>query len=472
MKTSRLSLRLRLTLWYFVILATGLLIFSVFILGAIEHSIHRTVDRQLRDHITAVHKILAEDATGGEPLLSHDLAEDIELSPGSFLLEVWDASGNIAYRSANMDRIGVPEALQPPTSHPMTRTYERGGKYTALRVQVQQLTTANRSYTVFAALPIHDFQEMLAQVRILLWIAVVILLLLSAGSGYWIAKRALQPMTSMIQAAEAIQPTDLSTRLAVPQTADELERLATTLNAMLARIQAGLERITQFTTDASHELRTPIALLRTRTEILLRRPRSAEEYRSALEANLADLEHTSVMIGNLMLLARSDAGAESLHFIDVDLNHLVQATCDLAWPLAEAKDIVWQFELPHDAIWVKGDADALQRLLLILLDNAIKYTPSTGNIVISLIRSGEQAILAVEDNGIGIPPEDLPHIFERFYRADKSRTRSTGGAGLGLAIGNWIAQQHGGSLTAESTSNSGSILRVTLPCIRVPVSSY
>lgn len=456
-----LSLRLRLTLWYFAILVAGLLLFAVLVLAGLQHAIHRTVDRQLRDHIAAVQKILVEDANGGEPLLSHDLAEDIELSPGSILLEVWNSNGSVAYRSPNMNRIGISDAIQKSTQHAMTRNFGR----TALRLQVQQVKAGPHAYTVFVALPIHDFQELLHQVRGLLWATVALLLLLSAGGGYWIALRALRPMTTMIEAAEAIQPADLSTRLVVPHTGDELERLAVTLNAMLDRIDAGFRRITQFTADASHELRTPIALLRTRTEILLRRPRSSDEYRAALEANLADLEHTSVVIGNLMLLARSDAGAESLHFARLDLKQLVQTTCDLARPLAEAKDISWSIELPHTSIWVQADADALQRLLLILLDNAVKYTPSSGSVAISLTLSGKDAILTVEDKGIGIAAEDLPHIFERFYRADKARTRSTGGAGLGLAIGNWIAQQHGGMLTAESTLSIGSTFRLTLPSV-------
>ena len=429
--------------------------------GCVGTRYHRTVDHQLRDHVAAIQKILVEDANGGEPLLSHDLAEDIELSPGSILLEVWNPNGRVAYRSPNMNRVGIPDTIQQPTRHALTRNFGR----TALRLQVQQVNDGLRTYTVFVALPIHDFQEMLKQVRGLLWATVAVLLLLSAGGGYWITQRALRPMTTMIEAAEAIQPADLSTRLIVQHTGDELERLAITLNAMLDRIEAAFRRITQFTADASHELRTPVALLRTRTEILLRPPRSSDEYRTALEANLADLEHTSIVIGNLMLLARSDAGAESLHFIHLDLKQLVQETCDLARPLAEAKDLSWLVELPHESIWVHADADALQRLLLILLDNAVKYTPSTGSVAISLNASGEDAVLIVRDNGVGIASGDLPHIFERFYRADKARARSTGGAGLGLAIGNWITQQHGGTLTAESTPLAGSIFCVTLPCV-------
>ncbi|MGC9291405.1 MAG: sensor histidine kinase [Acidobacteriaceae bacterium] len=474
-----LPLRLRLTLWYFAILASGLLLFAVFVLLSLDHAIHRTVDRQLNDHLAAVRQVLEEDANkaftnqkdanekegnGGEAQLTHDLAEDIELSPGSMLLEVWDTSGRPVYRSANMDHMHVPEALPQPTGHAVTRKYG----HTDLRLMVQQMVVVPNDYTVFVAIPIHAFQEMMEQVRGLLWASVAVLLLFSVSGGYWMAQRALRPMDAMIQAAAAIQPADLSSRLEVPHTGDELERLATTLNSMLGRMEAGFERITRFTADASHELRTPIALLRTRTEVLLRRPRTAGEYRAALESNLADLEHTSVILGDLMLLARADAGAETLHFARVNLKELVQTTCDRARPLADAKDLSWSVELPAAPLWVQADADALQRLLLILIDNAVKYTPAAGRLAIALALSGEDAVLTVQDNGVGIAAEDMPYIFERFYRADKSRTRSSGGAGLGLAIGRWIAQQHSGTLTAESTPRAGSIFRVVLPCAAGP----
>jgi heavy metal sensor kinase len=456
---THLPLRLRLTLWYFAILATGLLFFAIFVLLALGHAVHSTVDRQLADHMLAVRLVLQEDAYKDNAQLTHDLSEDIELSPGSMLLEVWDAQGRPLYRSANMDRMGVPLGPPRPEDHAVTRDTGHG----EVRQLVNQVVAVPHTYTVFVAIPVHAFEEMMEQVNGMLWAAVLVLLLLSVGGGHWMAVRALRPIDAMVQSAAAIRPVDLSTRLEVPHSGDELERLAATLNSMLDRIEAAFERITRFTADASHELRTPIALMRTRAEVLLRRPRTAAEYHAALEASLADLERTSSILNDLMLLARADAGAETLHFAPVDLKALVQTTCELARPLAENKDLAWTVDLPVAPLVAQADANSLQRLLLILIDNAVKYTPAAGRVAVSLTVNGKDAQLTVQDNGAGIADDDLPYIFERFYRADKVRTRSAGGAGLGLAIGRWIVQQHGGALTAESTPGKGSIFRVQLP---------
>ncbi len=453
-------IRLRLTLWYFFILAAGLLAFAFFTLAVLRHAVHRTVDRQLHAHMAAVRQIINEDENRSPAALSHDLDEDVELAPDLTLLEIWGPNGRIVYRSPAMNRMQIPALVPAPLERPIVRSY----RHYPIRVLVRNISAGGVTYVVIVAIPIQDFTEAIHQVENTLWIAIPLLLVLSIAGGYWISGRAFSPIRSMIAAADAIHPGDLSTRITVPCTDDELQWLALTLNRMLSRLQAGFERITRFTADASHELRTPVALLRTRTEILLRRPRSAEEYRAALESNLEELEKTSALLEELMLLARADAGAETLNFADIDLTELVRTTAASAEPLAEIKHLAWSVHLPAQPIKVRGDVAALRRLLLVLIDNAVKYTPEKGNVRIALETEDAAATVEVSDTGIGISKEVLPYIFNRFYRADIARVAD--GAGLGLSIGNWIAEQHGGRITVKSIPTEGSTFSFALPLSR------
>ena len=461
----RFPIRVRLTFWYGSLLSAGLLAFALFMVGALHHAMHRTLDNQLRDHMAAIQQIVNEDENQAETVLQHDLDEDMELAPDLTLLGIWDSGGRVVYRSSAMNRMDVPGPMPRLDGTPRTHFYHRH----ALRVLVREISASGRdvapshNYVVMVAIPVRDFVEAMSQVESTLWIAIPLLLLLAVGGGYWIANRALAPIVDMIAAADAIHPGDLATRLRVPPAKDELQGLALTLNRMLDRLQGGFERLTQFTADASHELRTPIALLRTRTEVLLRRARSPEEYRAGLESSLQELEKTSVLLDELLLLARADAGAESLHFVPLNLCEIVSAAAAVMRPLAEMRRLACWVSLPQGPITLQGDEPALRRLLLILIDNAVKYTPADGAIGISLEISGQQAIVEVRDTGIGIAEEDISHVFERFYRADPARTRATGGAGLGLSIGQWIVRLHGGKLTVRSTLASGSVFRVTFP---------
>jgi len=252
----------------------------------------------------------------------------------------------------------------------------------------------------------------------------------------------------------------------VPRTGDELQRLSETLNGMLERLEQAFRRITQFTADASHELRTPVALMRTRAEIILRKARTEEEYREALRQILEDLQRTSTLIENLMLLARADSGAEALQRARINMVECLEEACLEGQALAESKQIDLQAELPQAPVWIDGDSNSLLRLFLILLDNAVKYTPVQGRITVSLHSSNGSAVAEVQDSGIGIAADDLPHIFERFFRADPARSRQTGGAGLGLSIGKWIAEAHGGTIVAESKPGEGSVFQVKIPLAR------
>ena len=293
----------------------------------------------------------------------------------------------------------------------------------------------------------------------------LVLLLASAG-GYWMSRRALEPVDQIARTAEEIGAQNLSERLPVRGSGDELDRLSATLNSMFARLEAAFRRITQFTADASHELRTPVAIIRTTAEVTRSKPRSAEEYAKALDGILTESERTSRLIEDLMLLARADAGVDSMAREPINLAECLRDACAEVQVLAEYKKIcVEAGELKEST--VSGDEQAIRRLFLILLDNAIKYTGSGGKVQVNLslgAAAGKRtAVIEVRDTGIGIAAEDIPHIFERFYRAAKDRSRTTGGAGLGLSIARWITERHGGEIEAESTAGTGSTFRVRLP---------
>ena len=277
------------------------------------------------------------------------------------------------------------------------------------------------------------------------------------------SRRALSPVREIIDAADNIDAKSLASRLAVPGTGDELQRLSETLNDMLSRIERAFNRVAQFTADASHELRTPLAVLRTRTELALRKPRSEAEYRDILERQLHGLEKTSDLVERLMLLTRADSGDQMLQREPLQLELVLQNVREQGATLAAAKGVRFRTELAGESAPVAGDPDFLERLFLILIDNAVKFTLPGGEIILSSQLAGDAVIVTVRDTGIGIHDADLPNLFERFYRVYKALSRESGGAGLGLAIGRWIARGHGGEIEVESAPGRGTEFRVRLP---------
>jgi signal transduction histidine kinase len=259
----------------------------------------------------------------------------------------------------------------------------------------------------------------------------------------------------------------LGNRLPVPGTNDELQRLSETLNEMLDRIEGAFRRVTQFTADASHELRTPVALIRTTSEVALRRQRSESEYRQALDAVLSEAVRTTDLIENLLTLARADAGKAALERAPVELGVLISEVLDQGERLARQKGLDLVSHPAAGTLIVPGDRVSLRRLFLILIDNAVKYTQTGGRIEVSVLRRTGAAAVEVRDSGVGIGAGDLPHIFERFYRSDRSRSRDFGGAGLGLSLAKWIVDAHGGTIHVESEPERGSVFRVELPGVVV-----
>jgi heavy metal sensor kinase len=460
-------IKVRLTAWYFVVMAVAMSALGALALEGMKHSIRTTVDEQLADRIKVVEKLIADFPPTESPAkLTAALRENFRQDSQEQLLQISGGDGNSIFHSTWLQSrilLSPARAVQVQNKrHPFFDAEIAGEPF---RGMSETVAIASHTYSVQVAQNMDDFNEATARFRHLLLAIIPASLLAASFAGYWISKRALAPVDQITRAAQQISGANLSARLAVPNSGDELERLAETLNAMLERIDLALKQIAQFTADASHELRTPIALMRTRAELALRRPRSAAENQETIEQLHAEIVRTSDLVERLMLLARADSGASLLRFEPVELVPLVEDVLAQTSVLAEHQQLELEAELARAPITVQGDSQFLRQLFVILIDNAVKYTPAPGKVKVTLASANGSATLSVADTGIGIEAADLENIFERFYRADKARSRETGGAGLGLAIGRWIAESHQGTLAAESKPGTGSTFSVRLPLL-------
>jgi heavy metal sensor kinase len=293
-----------------------------------------------------------------------------------------------------------------------------------------------------------------------LWSLIPIVIGIPCLGGAWLSARALRPVRDVAEAAQAISINNLSGRVPVPHTGDELDALAHVLNAMITRLEAAVRTLSQFVADASHELRTPLAVIRTTAELALRRERTAESYRESLESVAAEANRMTMLVENLLTLARSDAGTAEMPLEPLDLRDVVGDVVREMSGLAEARSIAVKTVFGEDAQTVAGNRPALHRLLVVLLDNALKYSAAGGEVTVR-VDNLHDVRLAVDDSGPGIPEKDLPHIFERFYRADAAR--SGGGSGLGLALAQSIARLHGSQIEASNRDGGGCTFCVAFP---------
>jgi heavy metal sensor kinase len=455
-----LPLRVRLAAWYFLVLCLAFGAFSVLAFFEVRRSIHSAVDEGLRDRAADIRELLERQWTPEQ--VKRELAAGSSVRGEDDILQIAETRGEWTYSSVSAVRYGLQLVTpgKPDTKFQFSTLYS---KDMPLRLLNGQIRAADKAYDVQIAAPMDDFYEAVNRFGLLLLFSVPLLLLVASAGGYWLSRKAVAPVGEIARAAQSISEHELSKRLPVPQTGDELQSLSETLNEMFGRLERAFKRVTQFTADASHELRTPVALMRTRTEVALRKPRSEGEYRETIVRIHQELERTSTLIENLMTLARADSGNEALQVDSTNLNEVLLEISEPARLLAQGKSIQYEQRLPVTSLYVNGNAPSLRRLLLILIDNAVKYTPREGRISVVLDASDSAAVTEIRDSGLGISPSDLPHIFERFYRADESRSRESGGAGLGLSIAKWIVEAHQGKISVASKVGEGSVFRVQIP---------
>jgi len=443
------------------ILLVSLSLFGIVAFIAMRKGIEKSVDENLGGQADGVAEVMGRVLQQEPAELQDELREHQELREQADFLQVCDQDGRWIYRSRLMEHYDVPVPVKASYS-----AYNIVSADLPLRVLVREINAGAQTYRIQVAAPMDDFYDAIDRFKWVVLLLSPVLLILASGGGYWLSRRALAPVDQITRAAQDINSNNLAKRLDVPQSRDELQRLSQTLNSMLERLESSFNRIMQFTADASHELRTPLALMRTTTEVSLRTSQTVADYREAQQEVLSELEKTSSLVEKLMLLARADAGVETLQHAPINLAECLRDACKDGRILADAKQLTFTEGIESSKLIVEGDLHALHRLFLILMDNAVKYTASGGSITVGLKRSNDSAVAEIRDSGIGIAAEDVAHIFERFYRADKARSREFGGVGLGLSIARWVAEAHRGSIEVQSTPGTGSVFCVRLPLLQ------
>jgi heavy metal sensor kinase len=461
------SIRVRLTAWYLSILALGLAAFGVGSWYAMRASAFHTIDEELEDRIRGVQKFMQIQIASLSPVeIRDEFREHSVLGPGGDLFQVCDQKGEWLYRSAVLENSQV--AIRRPDQLGNAAVFEDlVVQKTPVRFATRRVVVNGQKYAIQVAAPLSEFHEALSRFGLILWLFGPLLLIGATVGGYWISRRALKPVDQITTAAESISIRNLADRLEVPNTGDELQRLSETLNKMLARLNSSVQRISQFTADASHELRAPVSLIRTTAELAVSRGRTNDEYHEDMIEILAEAERTSRLIDRLLLLARADAGEDGIQREPTNLATSVREAVDQGRSLAVKRRIELSSQISIDPAVVLGDGEALRRLVFILIDNAIKYNTEGGKVQVALGIQDGQAACTVSDSGIGIAKEDQEHIFDRFWRADKVRSRGTGGAGLGLSIARWIVERHQGTIDVRSEVGKGTTMTVRLPIIHV-----
>ena len=463
----RLSIGLRLTLWYLTIFALAQLVFGAGMWLLLRHHLYDLVDNGLNGQVEDLKSFMqAQRKNATIAKLQEEVGEAYLIEHSGDYLELYAENGALLYRSSFLEAHRVTLA-SGPVHRPIFENLRIEGR--SFRFTLQKLEANGHVYTATTGVPTEEVVETLALFRSSLLMFAPLLLLVAAAGGYWLSRRALSPVDALVRTARDIGGANLSSRLPSLDTGDELERLSGTLNEMLERIESTFQRITEFTADASHELRTPISLIRTEAEMALRRSRKEVAYRESLHHILLEAERTTRLIEQLLSLARADSGREALRMQAVDLSFTLRDVAESWQQVAGLRNLQFSARIEGSESVVLGDETVLRRLADILLDNAFKYTPSPGRVHLSLEHMGNSAVIAVEDSGVGIAPEDQNKIFERFYRVDKARSRAQGGAGLGLSIAQWIVLEHHGSISVESRPGSGAIFRVELPMIATPM---
>ena len=456
------SVRIRLTLWYAGVLALSLIAFALVIYYAAGNIFHEHQDESLRSTAQTVASAYVEELAEAHSL---SRAGEVVLSEITFpnrYVQLIDSTGKPLAASANLagSTIAIPA---PVLADARARGFSHA-TVNGLRVTVVPLSTNQDLGYAAVAEPLSVVEAGLRELRRDLFAGVLLVLLLASAGGYFLARKSLAPVASMNSQTQRISAENLSARLDVTNSRDELGRLATTINDLLARLENSFKEQQRFIADASHELRTPLAVLRGETEVALGKTRTVDEYQQSLSLIQDEAEQLSRIVEDLFILARQPINTRAaLSKERVSLNDAVRDCARAAQVLATQKGVRLKLENDSTAIALNGNQELIRRLILNLLDNAVKYTPAGGEISLALARENGNAEIVVRDTGIGIPESAQPRVFDRFYRVDKARARAMGGAGLGLSIAQWIVEVHGGEISVSSAPGRGSTFTILLP---------
>ncbi len=491
---TRPGIRVQLTLWYTLVSAVLILIFGIAFYTSSEQLLAQSFDsilqlraQQVAEGVTVRNgKMTVDDVVNELPELdasaaiidsanSDSLAPDLPGGNGkdggsnlnvpypdrSIMVRIFDAHGKVIYSTASFSKISVPPASiqQPLKGHPIVMN----AQMQSIRLYSTMLT--DRQHVIGVVQVGQSLAKLNANMQsILIGLLIVtpFVLLLSAFGSYWLAGRAFKPIHRLALTAREIGAKDLSQRVPVPQPKDEVRELSVIFNQMIERLEQAFAQQRRFVADASHELRTPVAVIRSMTELAISQPSDAEDNLLVLRELNAESERLGRLISDLLALARADEGQIKLDSEPVRLDLLTADVVSSLEPLADERNVALQTGDLNPAT-VLGDAARLIQIIMSLVDNALTYTNAGSTVTLSVKSNASAAYLVVRDTGIGIAKSDIEHIFERFYRADPARSKAVGGSGLGLSIVDWLVHAHNGTISVESELCKGSTFTVMFP---------
>jgi two-component system OmpR family sensor kinase len=461
------SIRVRLTFWYTSLLTVTFLILAGTTNWLLVYTLAQDVDASLN----SVAKALSEQARkSSNPFFPPDIDDVFRqffgYSPLDRYFQMLDPTGRQDPQRSRLHTGKLPISSKvienASKGLPTYETLEGLGKY-PVRILTAPIIESGRIVNmVQVGMSLKNMHETRRSFLIITLVILPVALLLAGGGGWLLARRALKPVDNMTEAADRISAEALSDRLEETGAGDELDHLAKTLNSMLGRLDAAFSQIRRFSADASHELQTPLTILKGELEVALRSQRTPEEYQGILNSALEEIDRIAHLVEGLLLLSRADAGVLRMDRKPVDLSQVVKEIHDKAKILADARGVILQ--LDHvEPVSILGDDERLRRLLLNLVENGIKYTPAGGQVTLSLKKEQNGALIEIADTGIGIPFDEQEQIFQPFYRANEARAQGEGGVGLGLSIAGSIAEAHQGRIEVESTPGQRTVFTVFLP---------
>ena len=435
------SIRFRLTVWYALALTTGLGIFCILLSVSMSHQLSAELDGELSGRAGRLEGYFKEEVAKTTTVQLHDELEEFSqaFGPGSYV-EIKNAEGFLFRYPQREDPEG--------------------------RVLVRKFTLKGKDYDLKVRVPTMEMDRTLIHLRSLLARLIPLIILVSSLGGAILSGRALHPVIELTEAAQSISIENLSERLPVTDSRDEVATLAATLNTMLARLENAVTTLSQFAADASHEFRTPLAVIQTSVELALRRPRTADEYRCSLEEIGDEVARMTHLVEDLLALARTDTAAVDMPRLPIDVCSVLQDVLNETRALADLRQVRVVFSQNGAPAWISGNRPALHRLFRVLIDNALKYSNAGSEVVVSVQSGDATTAVIVRDCGSGIAPEHLPHIFKRFYRGDSAR--SAGGHGLGLALAQSIAKAHSAQINVTSIQGVSTQFRVEFMARSMP----
>jgi two-component system, OmpR family, sensor kinase len=462
------TLPLRARLAVFSALVCGLLlsVLSVVSYGVLGRLLDADVTMRLMELTDGLHGYLRFESQ--VPTVEHNSADGAQaafVQEATRYMRIYDVgSGRLLLQSDGFAPMGLhltPEQVRANRTH--LQPFDLSTQYGRVRISNSAIRDrVGREYLVQVGVSLNTMDNALGRYRdLLLWLLPPALLV-SAAASWWLAGFALRPLTALAVAAREIDVRTLERRMPTRGIHDELDDVAAAFNDTLARLEHSVGEMRQFSAALAHELRTPLAALRGEIELSLRRPGHDADQQATLASQMEELDRLARLIDQILTLARAEAGQIRLTFAPVDVGELAASLVEQLEPVAQARTIDLRCER-NGTVLVNGDAGWLQRLLLNLLDNAIKFTREGGKVVLRVSREAGRARIDVRDTGIGMSPEVTPHVFERFFQADPARSSGTDGAGVGLSLVKWIVDRHEGTIAVQSRIGEGSTFTVRLP---------